>query len=711
MDDARSLRRTIEELQSLPWNRQDKEALAACYLRLEHNCAVQLSTSELETAAKYCLTACYAAIYATGNLEFVFPFAAATREFNSRLPLPNSLRTISSYLAESIALRHLGKDWLRPLRLAIRTRARARRKAPQGDKDLQEKTVLILWGLALYWETVERPERAISVARKAVRLLGRMRDRGRVRRTINHTQKQLKADKILGLLLLRHGNVQEALDLFARYFKGPNTPPKICLDVAEVLLNSEGEQARQAARPYYEQAIGYYTQLYRDKGRVEMRAWFLLLQDAVTKDDLKQAEAAFNVLQQVAEQHQLRFLYPDNLDGFLGRYDSMYGLLINLYWKHGLAKRALYCASLAFWNTVRSRPEHAADSYDLDRTRLAEQVLLAGGSDEGLLAPSLTFPLTDGRSHLIFFCGEDACYRFLREQDQLSWDRIPVSHRQLEQEVCGLRSLCGPAAQENALFRITRSGLHRLLFSGLEEKLATAHRIQVTVTSPLTRLPWSLFAEEHVLCIHPGQMVRVETQQQTGLRLLSVADNGGALPMAAAEQHWLQERFPAEQHLSLDMSSPPADRHAVLDALQDCNLFHFAGHGLAHPNRPELSGLVLYGEPPALPSGAVLTLEEIRSLDLSRLRLAVINSCSSGYGVSFAGEMQVHAAAAFLDAGAGNLIVSVREIGDRASARFTRDLYTNLLAEPEKDMAEIFYRTCRQRDRWQRLAAYVFLGG
>ncbi len=94
------------------------------------------------------------------------------------------------------------------------------------------------------------------------------------------------------------------------------------------------------------------------------------------------------------------------------------------------------------------------------------------------------------------------------------------------------------------------------------------------------------------------------------------------------------------------------------------------------------SGLALAGASRRLPAGAldgaldgILTAEEIASVDLSGVQLAVLSACSTGLGQIEAGEGVLGLRRAFQIAGAQTLIMSLWPVSDEATRAWMRELY------------------------------------
>jgi CHAT domain-containing protein len=94
-----------------------------------------------------------------------------------------------------------------------------------------------------------------------------------------------------------------------------------------------------------------------------------------------------------------------------------------------------------------------------------------------------------------------------------------------------------------------------------------------------------------------------------------------------------------------------------------------SGLALAGANRRGSDGASLTGE------DGILTAEEIASLDLAGARWVVLSACATGLGRIQAGEGILGLRRAFEVSGAGTLLGSLWDVGDRAAREWMGDLY------------------------------------
>ncbi len=104
-------------------------------------------------------------------------------------------------------------------------------------------------------------------------------------------------------------------------------------------------------------------------------------------------------------------------------------------------------------------------------------------------------------------------------------------------------------------------------------------------------------------------------------------------------------------------------------------IIHFATHGIAVPEIPELSAIVLSEPGKGDREDGYLTLKEISELKLNA-DLVVLSACETGLGKIYAGEGVVGLTQAFLIAGANGVIATLWQVNDIASMEFMKTFYT-----------------------------------
>ncbi len=162
-----------------------------------------------------------------------------------------------------------------------------------------------------------------------------------------------------------------------------------------------------------------------------------------------------------------------------------------------------------------------------------------------------------------------------------------------------------------------------------------------------------------------------------------------ALPGAHRELTTLAEMYPGATVLAGSAASEGVlQERAAAGELSRYRFIHFATHALADDLRPDDSCLVLYrGDLPDTLAAAgsrgqvcdgYLTAGEIARDWHLAADLVTLSSCRSARGKVCEGEGYIGLAHAFLRAGARNLVVSLWDVEDEATARLMSRFYANL---------------------------------
>ncbi len=117
---------------------------------------------------------------------------------------------------------------------------------------------------------------------------------------------------------------------------------------------------------------------------------------------------------------------------------------------------------------------------------------------------------------------------------------------------------------------------------------------------------------------------------------------------------------------------------------------HLGAHGLAVPEVPELSALVLSQERDGADDG-YLTMQEIAGLKF-RADYVTLSACETGLGRIYSGEGVAGLCQAFLTGGANGLGVSLWQVADESTAEFMAGLYASIArgkAGPAASLADM----------------------
>jgi CHAT domain-containing protein len=145
--------------------------------------------------------------------------------------------------------------------------------------------------------------------------------------------------------------------------------------------------------------------------------------------------------------------------------------------------------------------------------------------------------------------------------------------------------------------------------------------------------------------------------------------------------------------------------------LADYRFVHFATHGFVNGQRPELSGVVLsLVDPSGQEQDGFLSAADIFNLRLSA-ELVVLSGCRTGLGKDVRGEGLVGLTRAFMYAGAEEVVASLWNVDDAATAELMRRFYQEMLG-PRRSSPAAALRAAQQgmwhSQRWR--APYYWSG-
>ncbi len=182
-----------------------------------------------------------------------------------------------------------------------------------------------------------------------------------------------------------------------------------------------------------------------------------------------------------------------------------------------------------------------------------------------------------------------------------------------------------------------------------------------------------LSPDQNVLIVAPPALT-----SETGLR---------PLPEAIQEVDAVARQF----HHLVRLTGIAATLQAVEHGLSNAEVFHYVGH--SYGNLGSL-GLLLVGKEPSMPDRgqepAVLTAEHISRLNLHRMRLVVLSSCSTESDPDRVLTDPDEFVRAFLQAGAVQVIASRWSLDSGTTEMFMKVLYERLLlGEPSSQAVKV----------------------
>ena len=153
--------------------------------------------------------------------------------------------------------------------------------------------------------------------------------------------------------------------------------------------------------------------------------------------------------------------------------------------------------------------------------------------------------------------------------------------------------------------------------------------------------------------------------------LLSVENPTNDLRFAPLESDFICKLYPKTQRLTKSAATKTAVKTALT---QGFGMFHFAGHSEHNLDQPAQSALILANK-------ERLTLKDILELDLSHYNLVGLSGCETNF-TSKIGLIEefVGLASGFVAAGANNVVGTLWNVDDRATAYFMRKFHEILIA-------------------------------
>ncbi len=160
------------------------------------------------------------------------------------------------------------------------------------------------------------------------------------------------------------------------------------------------------------------------------------------------------------------------------------------------------------------------------------------------------------------------------------------------------------------------------------------------------------------------------------------------LPFTRQEAERILALVPASEGMkALDFGA----NRALLESerLSQYRIVHFATHGLADSERPELSTILLslVNEQGNSQDG-FLRQHDVYNLNLPA-ELIVLSACQTGLGKQIKGEGLVSLTRGFMYAGAARVVVSLWSVNDQATAELMEKFYRKMLVEGERPAAAL----------------------
>jgi len=201
-----------------------------------------------------------------------------------------------------------------------------------------------------------------------------------------------------------------------------------------------------------------------------------------------------------------------------------------------------------------------------------------------------------------------------------------------------------------------------------------------------------------------GQQNMVAANEEDSLLTMRSARQSGIvpdrLPGARLEAQQIAAVASDQYRVNLRLGADANRRFVGHGGLRHHDIVHFATHGVVDKDLPALSALVL--APEQNQQATYLYASEIRELQLNA-ELVVLSGCDTGIGKAVAGHGLMSLSRPFLTAGARQVVASLWQVSDQATAELMEQFYRNLLNDGQSTQQALqsAQQWMQQQSRWQ----------
>lgn len=159
-----------------------------------------------------------------------------------------------------------------------------------------------------------------------------------------------------------------------------------------------------------------------------------------------------------------------------------------------------------------------------------------------------------------------------------------------------------------------------------------------------------------------------------GYRLLAGVSNAAGLPpLPGVPKELLQVSLKlASRGNCIALLDNEVNKDRLMTLLPEVGLFHIACHGVFKPDQPDTSGFVISKK---FNQTETLTLRDISSLNLSRMRHATLSCCWSADSFIMPGRIIISLPETLWYSGVGSILASLWPVDDRSAIAFTSRFY------------------------------------
>lgn len=169
------------------------------------------------------------------------------------------------------------------------------------------------------------------------------------------------------------------------------------------------------------------------------------------------------------------------------------------------------------------------------------------------------------------------------------------------------------------------------------------------------------------------------TLQQQRLLMVTMKETPGQKRLPGVEKERKDIELVAGRAVIIDNMEQPSAKE-VLSHLEKCDIVHFACHGTSDFNNPSDSHLLLQRRGPSdVPIADRLSVKDVMSIDLRRVRIAYLSACSTAENKVWPlVDEIIHLASGFQIAGYGHVIGTMWPSNDDTSAAVAKLFYQKL---------------------------------
>ncbi|MFQ6063459.1 MAG: CHAT domain-containing protein, partial [Methanosarcinales archaeon] len=276
---------------------------------------------------------------------------------------------------------------------------------------------------------------------------------------------------------------------------------------------------------------------------------------------------------------------------------------------------------------------------------------------------------------LEYYVTDEKVMVFILDGETIKVEEIEIASRKLYERVSSfLEKISDPIIKPH-IVKSASKALYDLLFSPLDKYIKEKKLVYIVPHSILHNLPFSalsdgeeyLVQKSYTLALCPsGTVLHFCFEKEKGKKLetcLAVGNPSKDLKFAEEEARYVASLFSTELLLT-DL----AIKERVINGVEKCNIFHFAGHGYFNEYNPVYSFLKLAGE-------EKITVGETFNLNLKMASLVNLSACESGLSEISEGDELIGLIRGFIFAGSPSVVASLWQVDDKSTGELMKEFY------------------------------------